>query len=293
MPVLTLAGRQHGVITTAQLVEAGWSRHAIAHGVRTGWLRRVHRGVYLVGPLETPLTAAMAATLAAGRGALLSHHPAAVLWGLRPPRPGPIHVTVIARDVRSPEFRTHRVADLDRHDATRRHGIPVTSPARTLLDLAIQATTNELDRATNEARIHHLVTHHSLNEQFRRYPRHRGTQALREAIRADPAFTRSEAERRALELIRRAQLPAPEANAQLHGHEVDLLWREHRLVVEIDGYAFHSSRRSFERDRRKDRELGDAGYRVLRLTWREVTEQAEATAAALATALTRPAGSLR
>ena len=90
-------------------------------------------------------------------------------------------------------------------------------------------------------------------------------------------------------MIRAARLPAPETNVQLHGFEVDLLWRDQKLVVEIDGYAFHSTRRSFERDRRKDRELGAKGYRVLRLTWRELTDEPEATVAAVAAALTRPA----
>ena len=196
--VLTFAGRQHGMITSAQLAEAGWGRHAVAHRVRIGWLRRKHRGVYLVGPLETPLTAAMAAVLAAGDGALLGHYPAAVLWGLRPPRTDPMHVTVLARDVRSAEFQVHRVAGLHPGDATRRHGIPVTSPARTLLDLATTLSHNDLDRAVNEAQVHHLVSDRSLSEQFSRYPRHRGTRALKEAIRIDPALTRSEAERRAL-----------------------------------------------------------------------------------------------
>jgi len=291
--VLTFAGRQHGMVTCAQLAEAGWGRHAVAHRVRIGWLRRKYRGVYLVGPLESAFTDSMAAVLAAGNGALLSHYPAAVLRGLRPPRSEPMHVTVVARDVRSTEFRVHRVTYLDPADAARKHGIPVTSPARTLLDLAATTSARELERAVNEARVHRLVSDHSLDEQFSRYPRHRGVRALTEAIRIEPALTRSEAERRALALIRAARLPAPETNVMLCGHEVDLLWRAQRLVVEIDGYAFHSSRRSFERDRRKDRELGEQGYRVLRLTWRELTEEPEAVVATLAAALTRPAGARR
>jgi len=284
--VFAVAGRQQGVITVVQLAEAGLSHDAVAHRVRRGWLRRKYRGVYLVGPLETPLTAAMAAVLAAGDGALLSHYPAAVLWGLRPPRPEPMHVTVVARDVRSAEFKVHRVAGLHPADATRKHGVRVTSAARTLLDLAATTTARDLDRAVNEARVHHLVSDLSLNEQFSRYPRHRGTQALKQAMRTEPALTKSEAERRTLELIRAARLPTPETNVKLAGHEVDFLWREQRLVVEVDGYAFHSSRRSFERDRRKDRELTAAGYRVIRVTWRQLTDEPTAVAAALAAALT-------
>ena len=108
---------------------------------RRGWLRRIHRGVYLVGPLETPHTSAMAAVLAVGDGALLSHYPAAVLWGLRPARAEPMHVTVVAATSAADGFTVHRVAHLHPHDATRKHGIPVTSPARTLLDLATTTAT--------------------------------------------------------------------------------------------------------------------------------------------------------
>jgi very-short-patch-repair endonuclease len=285
--IVAVAARQKGVITIAQLLEAGLSHDAVAHRVKRGWLRRLHRGVYLVGPLEVPLSRPMAATLAAGPGALLSHHPAAVLWGLRQPRDEPMHVTVVARDVRSVEISVHRIAYLHPHDATRNHGIPVTSPARTLLDLAAIATPRDLARATEEAQVQRRVSTHSLNEQFSRYPTHRGTAALRRAIRTDPALTRSEAERRLLELVRAARLPEPETNVRIGAHEVDFVWRTQRVVVEIDGYAFHSSRSSFERDRRRDRDLQAAGYRVLRITWRELTGAREALIAELAVALLR------
>jgi len=176
--VLALTRRQHGVVSWEQVgraaLSAGWVRHRIARG----WLRRVHRGVYLVGPLETPHSQAMAATLAGGDGALLSHYPAAVLWGLRPPAEGPIDVTVPGRKVRRrPGIRVHR-GDVNPADATRRHNIPVTSAARTLLDLATVTSQKELNRAVDEARVHHLASDPSLNEQFRRYPTHRGTAAI-------------------------------------------------------------------------------------------------------------------
>ena len=283
--VFAVAGRQHGAIAVLQLAAAGLNHDAVAHRVRRGWLRRRYRGVYLVGPLESAFTDSMAAVLAAGDGALLSHYPAAVLWGLRPPRSEPMHVTVVARDVRNAQFKVHRVAALHPADATRRHGIPVTSPARAVLDLAATVSQHDLDRAVNEAHVHRLVSDLSLNEQFSRYPRHRGTHALRKAMRVDPALTRSEAERRILELIRAARLPAPEVNVQIAGYEVDLLWRAQLLVVEVDGYAFHSSRRSFERDRRKDQELTAAGFRVIRVTWRQLADEPTAVVATLAAAL--------
>jgi very-short-patch-repair endonuclease len=181
-------------------------------------------------------------------------------------------------------LRVHR-AGLHPRDTTRHHGIPTTAPARTLLDLATTEPTAELDRALNEARIRRLVSDPSLNEQFSRYPRHRGTAALRKATQAEQGFTRSAAEQRALALIRRAGLPQPETNVKIEGHEVDLVWRAQRLIVEIDGYAFHSMRSSFEQDRRRDRSLVAAGWRIVRLTWRQLTEEPETVLVALTRAL--------
>ena len=182
-------------------------------------------------------------------------------------------------------LKVHRVADLHPADRAMREQIPVTSPARTLLDLAGHLPERDLNRAADEARVHRLVSDRSLTEQFRRYPNHRGTAALRKAIQTEPALTRSEAERRLLELVRKAGLPDPELNARVGPWEVDLLWRAERLIVEVDGYAFHSSRSAFERDRRRDADLGADGYRVLRLTWRRITQHPEAVVATLAAAL--------
>ena len=286
--VAALAGQRHGVVTAKQLAEIGLGRHAIAHRVAKGWLRRRHRGVYLVGPLETPFSDAMAAVLAYGEGALLSHAAAAVLWDLGPPPVRELHVTVAGRDVRSRDrIRAHSVAHLHPADSTRHHGIPTTEPARTLLDLAATASPRELDRAVNEARILHRVSDHSLDEQFDRYPAHRGTRALRQAIHTEPKLTRSEAEQRLLELIRAARLPEPETNVRVGPHEVDFFWRQQSLVVEVDGYAFHSSRTAFKRDRRRDAELASVGVRVrvVRVTWRQIAGEREAVAAMLARAL--------
>jgi len=195
---IELAGRQHGVISVEQLERAG---------------RPLHRGVYLVGPLESPHSRLMAATLAAGPGAVVSHYPAAVLWGLRPAIEGPIDVTIPDRKARTrPGITVHR-ATLHPDDMTRRHGIPVTCAARTLLDLAATAPLHDVERAVNEALVQHRVSTHSLNEQFSRYPRHRGTAALKEAMRPEPKLTRSKAERLLLALVRRARLPEPETSS--------------------------------------------------------------------------------
>ena len=139
--VVALAGQRHGVVTAAQLAEMGLGRHAVAHRVAKGWLRRRHRGVYLVGPLETPFSDAMAAVLAYGDGALLSHAAAAVLWGLRPPPVRELHVTVAGRDIRSRDrIRAHSVADLHPADSTPPPRHPRHLAARALLDLAATAT---------------------------------------------------------------------------------------------------------------------------------------------------------
>jgi very-short-patch-repair endonuclease len=281
--VVALAARQHGVVTTGQLNTLGPSRHWIAHRVKTGWLRRIHRGVYLLGPIEPPLAKAMAATLATG--ALLSHYPAAVLWSLLPGPATAMHVTLHGGNRKGPPGVTvHRVTHLHAQDASRHHGIPVTSPARTLLDLAATTSQRDLSRATNEAQVLRLVTDHSLDEQFRRYPTHRGTRALRQAIQPEPKLTRSEAECRLLELIRAAGLPEPETNARIAGHEADVLWRDQALVVEVDGYAFHSTRAAFERDRRRDAVLKAHGIDVIRVSWTQVTDEPIALVALLAQA---------
>ena len=177
-PVFAAAQRQHGVVTTTQLLAAGWDKDVIARRVARGYLRRLQHGVYLVGPLEAEHTAAMAAVLATD--GIVSSYPAAVLWDWRPPREGPMHVIASGRSRAG--LVVHHTA-LHPHDITRRHGIPVTSAARTLLDLAATEPTAELERALNEAGLQRRVSPHSLNEQFSRYPRHRGTAALKKATR--------------------------------------------------------------------------------------------------------------
>ena len=282
---LELARRQHGVITHPQLLEVGLSRDGLRHRVASGWLTRLHRGIYLVGAVEPPLARAIAAVFALGNSALLSHFPAAVLWGLRPPPAREMHVTVIARNVCGPKaVQVHKIRSLHPGDARSRHGIPTTSPARTLLDLATQTPQRDLDRAVNEARVTKLASDTSLNEQFSRYPRHRGREALRTALQHEPAFTRREAERRLLELIRAARLPEPQTNAHVNGYEVDMLWPDQRLIVEVDSYTFHSSRAAFERDRRRDARHQAAGYRILRVTWRQIAHETTELVAILARA---------
>ena len=277
------AARQHGVVTARQLAAAGLTADAVRYRVKRGRLTRLHRGVYLAA-LPAQFTAEMAAVLACGAAAVLSHHAAAGVWGIRPLHPGPIDVTLARGQARKRRgIRVHRAADLAR---TSHYGIPITTPARTLLDIAAEVTPGDLARAVEQAQVLRLVTFDALAHAPNG---HRGGGALSQAL-ADghPAsMTRSEAEARLLALIRAAGLPAPRTNTRVGGYEVDFLWPQQRLIVEVDGFAFHSTRRAFERDRLKDAVLQAAGHRVMRVTWRQIAGTAEAVIARLAAALAR------
>jgi very-short-patch-repair endonuclease/predicted transcriptional regulator of viral defense system len=284
--VVEVARRQHGCVSLAQLLDAGLSRYAVAHRVRVGWLTRRHRGVYFVGALEGPLTTPTAAVLAVGAGALLSHRSAAAVWELLPATGGPVDVTLPGREARHRAgIRVHEASGVTADDASVHRGLPLTSVARTLLDLADTLPPRELARAIEEAERRGLTTHAQLTSFLTSRRSHRGTARLRAATHPTPQHTRSEAERRFLTLISKAGLPTPAANTRVAGYEVDFLWPAQRVIVEIDGYAFHSSRAAFERDRVRDAELQMRGYQVVRITWRRLTEEPEAVAVTIATAL--------
>jgi hypothetical protein len=223
--ILRLAARQHGVVKYAQLVSAGLDPKAIARRVADGRLRRLHRGVYLAAPLPARFTPEMAAVLACGDSAVLSHHAAAALWGFRPPWQGDVDVTVTKGQARHRQGITVHRARLEPRDVRRRHDIPLTSPARTLRDLAPHLPQRDLDRTVEQAQVLRLVSRRELLH----------VPALRRALRHEPALTRSEAEARLLDLVRAAGLPTPATNVRIAGYEVDLLWRTHRLIVEVDG----------------------------------------------------------
>ncbi len=234
---------------------------------------RRFRGIYQVGPVTAEHGRDMAAVLACGGTALLSHHSAAALWKVRPQHDGDVHVTVSGHDQRSrPGLRVHQSLSLN---AAVLDGLPLTTPARTLRDLATCLPQHQLDRAVEEAQVLRLTTREELLQLD-------GSRALARALHIEPSLTRSEAERRLLDLVRAARLPRPETNVRVAGHEVDFLWRDHKLVVEVDGFAFHATRAAFERDRARDADLQAAGYRVIRLTWRQIVEEPHAVVARLA-----------
>lgn len=287
--VAQLAGAQRGVAHRDQLAAVRIGRGAVAHRLSRGRLHRILPAVFALGnPVLEPLAAETAALLHAGDGSFLSHRTAAALWKIAPNPAGPIEVTTVIRKVRElPGLRLHRVHAIDLRDLRLHRGLPVSAPARTLIDLAAHSTADELHRALNEARVTNLVTDDELHRAIGRCPHRAGTAALRKLLAAErgPAITRSELERRFKRLVSAGQLPQPIYNARLLDYTVDVLWPVERLVVEVDGYRFHGGRARFETDRRRDQRLAAAGYTVIRVTDRQLTGEPMAVAVRLAQAL--------
>lgn len=281
--------RPHGVVGRDRLLAAGISAHAIDRRVASGFLRPIHRGVYAVGPIQSSDAPEAAAALACGDAAWISHSSAGRLWRMHAKgQRSPIDVTVVARHApRRRGVRIHRVRSLPPDEVTRLRKIPITTPARTLLDLAVELPRRELEQALALAERNHAGTQRRLAALLARYPSRAGTPRLRELLDGSrrPALTRSEAEERFLALVRKADLPLPETNVRLHGYELDIFWREERVAVEIDGYRFHADRSAFEADRRRDADLAARGIQVIRITWRQLTDEPEAIIARLAVVL--------
>jgi very-short-patch-repair endonuclease len=289
--IARLASRHNRVVTRPQLVAAGLTRSAIAHRIAKHRLHRVHPGVYLLDEPGTAsrITLFTAAVYACGAQALLSHQSAAELWEFAPDGGADIDVTVVARNpgTRRAGVRIHRPLVLDRRDVRVRRGVSVTSPARTALDIAMTASAPDLERLLATARVKRVLTDRDLVEVLARYPVHRACARLTAVLNraGGPAFTRSDAERLMLSLMRRGRLPAPQVNARVHGFEVDFLWPDQRLIVEVDGFAYHGDRDAFERDRDRDAALVAAGFRVIRVTWRKLVEEPLLVLARVARAL--------
>lgn len=245
-------------------------------------------GVYLVGrPSVEPLGPQTAAVLFYNGRGVLSHATAAALWGLVD-APEVVTLTLVAHHARPrPGIQVHRAQSLDRRDLRLHRGLPVTAPARAVIDFAAGATAAELEQAVAQARVQRLIRAGDLEEAVDRAPHRKGTAAVKALLKAehDPAFTRRALERRMLSLIRQAQLPPPRTNTKLHGFEVDFFWPEQKLIVETDGGQFHNHPRAFENDRRRDQILLAAGYRVMRITWRQLRDEPLAVVARLTMAL--------
>jgi len=289
----SVAELQSGLVHHRQLRALGLGRDAIARRVHCGRLVVVLPSVFAVGghPLDGA-TRCYAALLHAGDNSVLSHGTAAAIWGLIDAPPPIVRATVILRHVRDdPGLRVHRVRALDVRDV-RMHGrLPLTAPARTLIDLAARASDRALEEALARARAGELVTERDLEGALERAPLRPGTRRLRRLQRqhVGRAVTFSRFERDLIRLLVAAELPLPRFNAVVNGHRVDAVWPEQRIVLECDGWAFHRERRAFEHDRRRDQDHLAAGYRTVRITWRQLHDDPARIAALLAAMLETPA----
>jgi predicted transcriptional regulator of viral defense system len=266
--VAELAHRQYGVVAHAELIDLGLSLSGVNRWLAEGSLHPVYRGVYAVGhPLLTEFGRWLAAVKACGRGAVLSHISAAALWDLIRSSSPIIHVTTPNR--RSPRgIRVHRVRRVHEDDVAVIDGIPVTSVARTLLDLADVFPARRLIRAIEQAERLQIFDLRAVERLMARSGGRR-TNALGTAIAAvtgEPPRVNSDWERDLLDFCDDHCIPRPELNVLVEGYEVDALWRAQRVVVELDSWAFHRSRRAFEADREKYADLQLARYLVLPIT---------------------------
>jgi hypothetical protein len=247
--IAQIAVGQYGHITRTQLLALGVPSSTIAYWVTTGGLVRVHIGVYAVGYRRVePVARAMAAVLACGVGAVLSHDSALALWGLRR-WPGTPEVTA-PRSVRRAGITAHRSSTLTAADTTVQLGVPVTRPARAIDDIRPRLTERQRVRLVNDARLQRLISADEAAERLghRRNPTRSGL---------EDAFQR---------WITRRRIPQPLIGALVNGHEVDALWPVEKIIVELDHPATHSDPWTFREDRRRDRTNRDYGYDTVRLT---------------------------
>jgi hypothetical protein len=272
--IARIADRQFGHVTRRQLLDLGVPSGTITHWVRNRRHVQVHTGVYAVGHQQhAAIAKAMAAVLACGDQAVLSHDSAAALWGIRtwPARP---EVTA-PHDRRRPGIRTHRSETLTRRAIRRRNNIRVTSPSRTILDIQTRLTDAQLVRAINELRRNKHLRAAELDGLL--------TTSTRIANLINPRQnpTRSHAEDRFLSFCRTHDLPEPSVNVMLFGHERDAVFEAEKVIVEIDSWEFHKDHDSFESDRKRDAVAAEHGYLTIRLTWARLTADARAEAGSL------------
>jgi very-short-patch-repair endonuclease len=288
--------RQRGIIDTEQLQLLGLSRAVVSHRLHHGLLHRVFRGVYLMGhPVPPPGALEVAAVLACHRRVLIANLSAAALFGFTP---SPSEVMVLTRTGRArsrPGLVVNRTDTLLAKDIVTRNGLPVTSPLRTMVDLAAHGYPY-LERALSNAHAAGWIEPDALAEYLEQRAGLPGVPALRALAGAEArGFTRSQNERRLRTLCRQARLPQPLTNVKVCGWEVDFFWPRERLVVEVDAFNTHGHSAQFERDRRKQADLMAAGHPVLRFTDRGLHHEPIGVIADLAStlALMRPGADVR
>lgn len=270
------ASAQYGVITHAQLLELGFSSSAVGRLNSAGRLHRVHRGVYAVGhPALTRHGTCMAAVLACGPGAVLSHRSAAWLWGLVREYSALVEVTVPARGHRRAGIRVHHATTLSRKDCTTEERLPATTLARTLLDIAATEPWRPLERMIERADRLGILDLIEIDSMLTRMPKGRGSPRLRRAsaLYREPIVARALTERRFLALIRKAGIPPPAINTFVAGHEIDAYWERERFAVELDGWDTHRTRAAFERDPLRLEEIKLAGIDAIRITARRIERE--------------------
>jgi very-short-patch-repair endonuclease len=291
--IAAVARLQRGRIAFRQLRAIGVAPASIDWLVAKGRLLRSLRCVFCVGhEAPTELSAETDALLSVRDGAALSHWSAAALWGLWTPAPAKVDVIVAStsRASTSPGVQIHRSRVLESRDVRITHGLPVTSPARTLLDIAPGATDRQLEIAFDRAIVERTVRLSQVRDLLGRAGGHPGRgrlAALTERESDASTLTASDHEERMLALIRQAGLPAPEVNFPLGGWKLDFYWPAARFGLEVDTHGFHSSRYRFERDRRKDNELRRVDIEVMRIVRREITDRSHGLIADLTRELTR------
>jgi very-short-patch-repair endonuclease len=277
-----LSARQHGIVTRRQLHVLGLDNSAILRRMKSGRLHQLYRNVYAVGRTDLSTKGRfLSAVLAYGNRALLSHRSAVVLWRLGPERRSRIDVTVPSPGTRARRegIAIHR-SSVPEEDRTVRDRIPVTTPVRTIIDIADDSTRRELERTIDEA----LYLGMDLTS-LQPLPGRRGAGLLADVLETHApgtTRTRSDFEELVLALCERHGLLKPLVNQLICGYEVDFVWPHARLVAEADSWSAHRRRRAFERDRVRDAALLADGWRVIRLTWRRLTEQPEVVAHQLA-----------
>jgi hypothetical protein len=288
MEIAALAHRQRGYVTRRQLLALGESRNAIYHAIRAGRLIPAHAGVYALGHLPTlPQDRAFGALLACGSGAVLSHGTAAAVWGIYRRWTMPCEVTAPGCR-RRPGIVIHR-ATLPPAEKTTQLGLPVTTPARTVLDISPRLSERALTRVVNDLRHTYLRLEH-LAESLDRCPRHPGVARLRPFVDAPKGPTRSEFEDAFQAFRERFGLPEALINTKVAGFEVDVYFPAERVVVQLDGWEFHSSRESFISDRDEDATLLAQDIVTVRITWERIEEKSVREARRLIKILEQRAG---
>lgn len=290
--IARLAQAQHRVVARRQLLERGMGKKAIDGRLQRGQLHEYQRGVYVVGVRRISRKGRwMAAVLAAGEGALLSHQSAARLWRIMPPAAERVDITCPpGRIVRRKGIVSHE-SEIEEDESGSVDGIPVTSPFRTVFDLAALLDLRGLERAFHEAEVRGLRDRVSLPMLLKRYPGRRGTRNLRALLdSSEPVgFTRNDFEEAFVALLDANGLPRPRMNAglALRGRffEIDALWEEQRVAVELDSRLVHGTNKNFESDRQRDRIFVADGWKTMRVTWRALHQEPDEVIADLQAAL--------